>query len=441
MAELREHGPLVSTSVLVYMVSVSDRALRYVTLNQMLIDFDATVGQFATFSAVVGVPVIMGIFSIGHMLRCISPHKVLLIGCISKAIALATSSTMTSFLPFLAILFVCDIVSEPSTQQSVHTVIQASWLSKNTLPSALALINSGYSMAGSLTPLIVGPLTERYGWRPICRVYALIELVTGAVAFYRLRMNVLPLASEVAAKGAAGESAAQCNAELPGLTLREAMRTAQFYLHYLCTFLTIFYEGAIVSQLNVALQREAGLTLTQSAHIYSLQYLFAIMGKLLAGWLVVVLPRKVHFVIGPCTFCASHLLLFDTRSALTTLASGDAFESFAITTSQPQLIAFAICYGSSFGYTHSLMVAQPVLLFGKRALSELSALHWGVNAVGFISGNVVIGGAYDLLGSYGRAFQITLTTTAALAVIAPILGCRREFGEGTHSRVEQGLLL
>ena len=75
--------------------------------------------------------------------------------------------------------------------------------------------------------------------------------------------------------------------------------------------------------------------------------------------------------------------------------------------------------------SHSLLVAQPVLLFGKRALPDLQALHWGVNAIGFVLGNVVIGSAYDHLGSYGRAFQITFATTAALAAQTRIAQPRR----------------
>ena len=82
--------------------------------------------------------------------------------------------------------------------------------------------------------------------------------------------------------------------------------------------------------------------------------------------------------------------------------------------------------GFSFGYTHSNLTAQPVILFGRKDLSTLQSILQGVNSLGFVLGSSVIGIAHDAFGSFSKALHITFVLTVISYVLGLYLATRPE---------------
>ena len=428
LAEMTAHAPRMATSVIIYFVSVASTIFGTVTLNDQLLDFDVTIGYATTAGGLIGILVIPPTFMLGLVLRRVEPRRVVAFACALIASILFVGSYLHNAFVRFYILGLFGIPAVVGTQQTVHTVYHASWLSGTSLPSALALLNSGYSIAGMVVPLTVAPLVETFGWRNVSRyVFAPVVMFNALCANQLLILNQ----SKISHADDAGVQDDQ-----QGMTVADAKKTRRFYLHYVATTLIMVYEGVAISQFMLLFQREGGCTITEAARFYSTQYACAIVGKVLCSALLPLVPRAPLLLSVPAAFCASHFLLLDMSavssilsegSALTALWSALRFEKDAaipITHSQWQLFLFSVVYGLSFGCTHSLYVSQPCALFGKRALGTFQSIHWGFNMLGGVAGTSTVGILHDFVGSYspiGGAMQMTLISTALVYVCSILL--------------------
>ena len=173
---------------------------------------------------------------------------------------------------------------------------------------------------------------------------------------------------------------------------------------------------------------DSGLSLTHASGIYSFQYLFAICGKISAGLLVQLVPRRLLFAAPPFFFCFSHLILLELAEGVDVRDWRAVVASVAVTRSAPRLVAFAIVYGSSFGLTHSLLTVQPVHLFGRVHLPYFQTLLMAFYVIGVSAGQAGSGWLYDASGErYGPPLLITFAVSAANFVFCQVLGGARGF--------------
>lgn len=156
-------------------------------------------------------------------------------------------------------------------------------------------------------------------------------------------------------------------------------------------------------------------------------------------------PRLLFFP-APLVFCLSHFLILEPTSSwsaalacvaeaaqcspspLATSAAPAFTHAFRTVASPRRFVLFALLYGLFFGLLHSLLVCQPAILYGRRALPTIQSLFWVSTITGVIFGQVAVGWAYDAYGSYSAALlTITLGASALCFVACQVLGWTRPF--------------
>jgi hypothetical protein len=102
------------------------------------------------------------------------------------------------------------------------------------------------------------------------------------------------------------------------------------------------------------LRTSCGQGVLAASAINAVQFVCAIVGKLLSGALLACEApaarraiSRVLFVAAPLAFCTSHLVLFDVR--LLPLLSGEIGRAVTFSHSTPRLYAYALVVGLPFG--------------------------------------------------------------------------------------------
>ena len=164
-------------------------------------------------------------------------------------------------------------------------------------------------------------------------------------------------------------------------------------------------------------------------------------------------PHLLHrllFLPAPFVFCLSHFLILEPTSswgaalacaagaalctpapldATTAIGAAPAFtRAFRTVQSAQRFRLFAMVYGLFFGLLHSMLVCQPAILYGRRALPTIQSLFWVSTIIGTIFGQIAVGWAHDAYGSYSAALvTVTLGASALCFVASSYLGWTRPF--------------
>mmetsp|Transcript_32393 Transcript_32393/g.71014 ORF Transcript_32393/g.71014 Transcript_32393/m.71014 type:complete len:444 (-) Transcript_32393:194-1525(-) len=416
-------------------------------------DFDISVGDYSRVIGSLGLLSALLVLGVGPLIQRFSSRPLIVVGLSLKGAVFATTSFAPTFGALAAMLLpTCPL--HAIGEQPTHHVLMKGYFRK-LLPSAIATVNMGYSLCGALTPLLLAPAISAYGWRSCYLFLGILYIAGGAFAFCAVRPGPLEVkispdprtrndehdnschvTDETQAlkgkagavngtvhstngefeNGKAGKSSSSSSSSLSsparssvpdGYSVREALRTPRFYALMAISFLTNLWEGVIVMHFLLILQMESKLTLVKASYFYSAQYLCAIIGKQSYAALYPILPRAAHFYVLPLLFCLCHLLINAPQPG----------GGFAITTDEMRISIFTVVYGLSFGYTHSLHLAQPALLLGRKDLAIFQTLYYGANFLGGPFGGVIVGAVHDTYGSYSPALMISFAATALMYVI------------------------
>jgi MFS family permease len=263
---------------------------------------------------------------------------------------------------------------------------------------ALALTLAGHSFSAVVLPLIATSVIIAFDWRIAFMAIGLIWVVA---VFPPLFLFFRSAKDDVRKVGKAVRPAA----DLPGVSVAEALRSAAYYKLILSSGLFSFTCLAIVVHF-VLILRELGASPLGAAGIASIVGIFSFIGRVSTGLL---LDRFSARVVGACSFAlpvfACLLLLFHgTGSATQSVAS--ALFGFAVG-AEVDVIAYLV--SKHFG------LKNYGVIFG----SVVAAL-----AVGAALGPFAAGSAFDIYGSY----------TQFLALAAVLMGLS-SFAIGTLKKV------
>jgi MFS family permease len=228
---------------------------------------------------------------------------------------------------------------------------------------------SGLAVAGIGAGNIAGPLlaswwSELWGWRGAYRALAVCALLLGAAAALSLR----------------SKEGAQKRSHVPGIPLRSALRTREFWLLY--GSLTFSCVGLFVPMVHLgSYAQDLGYTDKEGVALVSLIGVGSLLGRFAIGPFADRVGREA-------TLAAMYaglgvmLLLWWTASAWWVLA------------------LFAVVFGTCYGAYVALLPTIVMDLYGPRAVSGIiGCLYTGAGA-GTLLGPWLAGLAFDLLGSY-----------------------------------------
>ena len=146
---------------------------------------------------------------------------------------------------------------------------------------ALAVVLAGGSGASAaITPPLAEWLIDAHGWRA---AYWLLAAGWGAPAFLLSLLFLRDIRGGRDMRHKTGAVAS--SADLPGLTVREALRSPPLIRIAIATFFTLILTSALIVH-KVPLLTEAGVARQTAAWLTSLSGLAGLVGGLTTGWLL-----------------------------------------------------------------------------------------------------------------------------------------------------------
>ncbi len=265
---------------------------------------------------------------------------------------------------------------------------------------ASGIASSGIGAGTLVVPLLAAWLIETFDWRQAMRALALLSLVVGLSAAWLLDRD--PAARGLAPDGdnqekapaarAAGApttnrtAAARPAAQLPGLALRETIRTRRFQWLYAAALFAgapMFVPFAHLS----AAARDIGIADAQAIALVGLIGIGSLVGRFAIGALADRLGRLRTHVVAQFALGASFVLWW----------IGGPYANWAL---------FALVFGLSYGGIVSLLPPICSDLFGLRAVSSTIGLLYSGAGFGALLGPVLAGALFDRYANYDMAIAM-----------------------------------
>jgi MFS family permease len=253
--------------------------------------------------------------------------------------------------------------------------VQPWFVANRALASGIAIAGIG---AGNIAgPLLAAWWIELFGWRGAYQALAAFVLVLGLAAALFLKARHVE-------KGRKGE----------GVALRDALRTAPFWLLYASLMLSCV--GLFVPMVHLApYAQDAGYSEAQGVALVSLIGLGSLLGRFTIGAAADRLGREPSLAAMYAGLGAM-LLVWWAASAWWLLA------------------LFAVVFGMCYGAYVALLPTIVMDLYGRRSVSGIIGFLYTGAGLGTLVGPWLAGAAYDALGAY----DLPIAAGAALAFLA-----------------------
>ncbi|MBI2861129.1 MAG: MFS transporter [Chloroflexi bacterium] len=260
---------------------------------------------------------------------------------------------------------------------------------------------TGFMQAGSgLGGMLLSPLAAwlilGYDWRFAFLAFGLMALVLvamGSLVFKRdpSEIGQLPYGADTAvAGGHAGHARGQ------GITLRESVRTSQFWMLGLMFLGFGFLRTTILVHIAPH-ANDLGFSLTQAASVLATMSGVGVISRIIIGRVADAVGYRRIFMGGYAVVAAS---------ALSLLGADEMW----------RLYLFAVAFGLSWGTL--AVVRMPLLaeVFGVGSLGAILGAAEFAAEVGAVSGPFLAGWLFDVTGSYTPAF-LSVAGAALLGLV------------------------
>ena len=253
----------------------------------------------------------------------------------------------------------------------------------------------GFGAGALVTAPIATVLIERVGVLSTFAWLGLAYLIAAPLAGWFMRN---PREGEVLYDQALRSPLRQTN---PNFTLRQALRTRQWWILWLILFLNVTAGISLISQQAPLYQELAGVSAAVAAGMVGLASIGNALGRVFWAWSSDHLTRRSTF-----------MLLFLIQVALFWILP--AMGSVAVLT----LVAFVIlsCFGGGFG----TMPASVTDYFGPQNVGPIYGLMLTAWGLASLCGPMLLAGMREATGSYEDALHI-IAALMALSVLLPCM--------------------
>lgn len=340
----------------------------------------------ATLVAASGLP-LMGRLVDRHGVRRVASIVVLLLGLACMAFGAVSGLVMLAF-GFAALRF----LGQGSMMLNCNNLV-AHWFDRRR-GFAMSLVALGFAASMAVHPPLAQWLIDSVGWRQAwiwLGVLTWVLMLPLIVVLVQNRPEAMGLEPDGDAPAATGAGPGRL--ELAGLTLREALGTAAFYI----IAAGLFTIGALVTALHfyqVSIFATQGLSPQLAARVFSVSALTMVVTMPLIGRMLDRYRTEYMF--------AAALVVMSATLVSVTLVGG-----------MVSALAYAVVFGLNNAATLTLYAYMWPRYFGRRHLGSIQGVGQMVAVVGASLGPLPLGIAFDLFGSY-------VETALALAVL-PLL--------------------
>ena len=246
----------------------------------------------------------------------------------------------------------------------------------------MGIIASGIGVGQLIFPPAVNWLISAYGWRTSFLIIGGINIVIIMAIAQFLRQD--PRQMGLSPYGESELKPEDSITEAGGFSLREAIRTRQFWVLSLIYFNWAFCLSVVVVH-SVIHAIGIGMSPANAANILAIIGITGIIGRITSGRLADMFGTKPVLIISFALISIGFLwLLMGVETWMVYL--------------------FAAIFGISYGAFEILQAPIIAELFGMRSFGTIIALAHNLGIVGFIFGPVVAGYIFDVNNSYLLAF-------------------------------------
>lgn len=264
---------------------------------------------------------------------------------------------------------------------------------------ALAIILCGTGLTALILPSALSWAISQWGWRAWFWGLALLPLlITLPLSLRWLRASGPVLTADSKPLGGVAKTA-----QVSGLSLREALRSARFWIANCAFFLAVLGMMGMITN-AVPLMRDSGLSAGEAARVFGAFGASLIVGRLLIGYLVDRLwaPGVAFFVLMlPAVGC----LLFISVGA-----------------NIPLLMLACVFAGLGAGAEMDVASYLMARYFGLRDYSRIFALHMSFTAIGSTISPLLFGALFERTGSYHAMLMFCMVGFATGAVLLLAMG-------------------
>ncbi|MCB2048724.1 MAG: MFS transporter [Novosphingobium sp.] len=331
----------------------------------------------------------------GALVDRYGPRRIGMIGVVLMVSAFGLLGTATGTVVNWIMLWAIIALCNPWSGAVAWTKAVASRFEKSR-GLAFAVTLSGAPITTTLIPLIATAVMLGYGWRAGFFGVAL----AWAVVVWPLVFLFFRSAHEDRQQPAHEQNGAAPVAELPGLALRQALRTFDFYkLLLVSAFFAFTVVGTTVHFVPILI--DGGSTPLAAAGIASLIGIFSFFGRLGTGFLLDRVPTNLlggAICTLPAISCALLLLRGDDP----------VFQSIA-----------AALLGLTVGGEIDVIAYLTTRQFGLKNYGTVYGAMTGAMQIGTATGAVLAGAIYDAQGSYTIFLFITIAAmlTSSLSLL------------------------
>lgn len=340
-------------------------------------------------------------------------HRVIRVGIWFVGVSLILMGSMTRLWQYY-LLCITEVVGYVLTGPIPNQVLISSWFQAKR-GRAMGGAYLGLGLGGAVSPLLINGLIQSFGWRnAFVIIGATIIVVLFPVAQWITRssprdLNLLPdgLPAEGAAASPAGQPA-------PGLDVRGAVRTTNFWLILAGCTLTIGAIGAVTQHLILFL-KDQGYSLGAASRVSSLVLVSSLGGRVIVGYFADRYSKKNVMALFYLVLALAIPILFLVR--------------------QPGGIwGFALVFGFAMGADYMLIPLVTVECFGLPALGKLLSLIIMGYSLGQWVAPWLAGKIFDASHSYDLAWTLmaaaALLGAAAIYRVAPDRGAKEQTSAG-----------
>lgn len=320
------------------------------------------------------------------------PRKIMTLGTLIFGLGLMALSLVDSLLSFYLVFLMMALGSALGAFLPISVAL-VNWFDRRRA-LALSFLSLGFSAGGLILPAVVFGL-ETLGWREMSFVAGVIVLVIG-----------LPLAQLVRHRpedygyhpdGASDEQVMRERAagrREVNFTARQALRTSSFWMISLGASSSLLVFGAVAVHFQSHLKESMGLSLGTAAFATTIMTLMMIVAQVTFGGFLGDRVNKQRMIV---------IAMFGHTIALLFLAFG---------TSLWAVMVFAVFNGLAMGTRGPLMQALRADYFGRESFGTIMGFSSLVMMFGIVTGPLLAGLSYDLLGEYRPAFVLLAILSA-----------------------------
>jgi MFS family permease len=354
----------------------------------------ATRAEIVLGVTVKGAGSIFGTYLCALLLRHIPVMKLIRLNSLLLVANIISLSYIQNLIQYYTVLFIQTALLSVGGYIPLSIVIH-NWFQKRS-SFAIGIAFTGSGLGGAIFNWLGGIWIPALGWRYTMFLFGLITL---AVSFLTLFLIVRPTPYELGLKPYGATEGAQENEEqlrTEGVEVKDAVRTASFWIFILAIFLMSLSNDTLFSNLPPHLIDE-GYQLTEAAKISSAIMIFLTVGKSLMGYLYDVLGLKITSILSSlCTIVGlfSAIMISNKVFAVPLAVStglGLAFSS----------VAFSILVRS---------------MYGPKNYARFSSYLQITYGIATIIAPVIISFIYNKTHSYVFAFWLLLISTVLAAV-------------------------